>query len=132
MLIELYFANSKRKHREHYKVSMFRNELDTIRNIEDNIRGYHDLNLVGLGKIRTDKRVRFHQWDAKEVAVLERLRLLTSKPIVYTINVDYNDLANVSVGFPGRRLSAATIFFWAVQFVVDIFEGFLPNERKIC
>ncbi|KAH7717410.1 obg-like ATPase 1 [Aphelenchoides avenae] len=71
-------------------------DMDTIATIEDNVRGYTDHYDSRLGEVTTDERVRYHDWTEKELAVLERIRLFTAKPIVYAVNMDVEDFANAS------------------------------------
>ncbi|KAH7713725.1 obg-like ATPase 1 isoform 1 [Aphelenchoides avenae] len=71
-------------------------DLDAIATIEDNVRGYTDHYRHGLELVTTDGRVRYHDWTEKELAVLERLRLFTAKPILYAVNMDVEEFANAS------------------------------------
>ncbi|KAH7695382.1 GTP binding domain containing protein, partial [Aphelenchoides avenae] len=71
-------------------------DLDTIATIEDNIRGFTDRYSSVLGEVTTDERVRYHDSTEKELAVLERIRLLTAKPIAYAVNMDVEEFANAS------------------------------------
>ncbi|KAH7703202.1 GTP binding domain containing protein [Aphelenchoides avenae] len=74
----------------------FRNDLDTLSTIKDNIRGsrrYFDGDKWSP-IILTDVRVRFHDWSEEELAVLERFPFLTAKPIVYILNLDDDAFAN--------------------------------------
>ncbi|KAH7707441.1 GTP binding protein [Aphelenchoides avenae] len=74
----------------------YRNDFDALETIVDNIRGFR-IEEHSLGSVTTDERVRFHDWDERELEVLERLRLLTAKPVVYVINMDQEEFVNVSV-----------------------------------
>ncbi|KAH7706311.1 hypothetical protein AAVH_26471, partial [Aphelenchoides avenae] len=73
----------------------YRNDFDALETIVDNIRGFR-IEEHSLGSVTTDERVRYHEWDARELEVLERLRLLTAKPVVYVINMDEEEFVNVS------------------------------------
>ncbi|KAH7718421.1 obg-like ATPase 1-like protein [Aphelenchoides avenae] len=68
-------------------------DLDAIATIEDNVRGYTDDYGRGLAHVTTDARVRYHDWTEKELDVLERMSLLTAKPIVYVMNMNADDFA---------------------------------------
>ncbi|KAH7694719.1 obg-like ATPase 1, partial [Aphelenchoides avenae] len=72
-------------------------ELDALNTIEENFRGYNRSGKQhGFPDFFTDERVRYHDWNEKELAVLERTRFLSSKPIVYVLNMDEADSANAS------------------------------------
>lgn len=67
------------------RVNLFyRNDLNALDMIEDNIYGY--LYYFDDGRqsavIVTDTRVRYHDWSKRELSVLKRIPLLTAKPIV--------------------------------------------------
>ncbi|KAH7718109.1 GTP binding domain containing protein [Aphelenchoides avenae] len=72
-------------------------ELDVLDTIEDNLRG-HDQSgrQLGFPVVITDQRARYHDWSESELAVLERIRLLSAKPMVYVLNLDKEDFANSS------------------------------------
>ncbi|KAH7718125.1 GTP binding domain containing protein [Aphelenchoides avenae] len=72
-------------------------ELDALNTIEDNLRGDDQSGRqLGFLDVITDQRVRYHDWRESELAVLERTLLLSSKPIVYVLNMDEEDFANAS------------------------------------
>ncbi|KAH7718121.1 GTP binding protein [Aphelenchoides avenae] len=72
-------------------------ELDTLETIEDNLSGVdRSGRRFGMWDVDTDRRIRYHDWSAKEEKVLEQMRLLSAKPIVYVLNMDEKDSANAT------------------------------------
>ncbi|KAH7706508.1 hypothetical protein AAVH_26254 [Aphelenchoides avenae] len=79
------------------KNDTFRDDLDALTTIADNVRGYRDIGGERDGRrVITDQRARFHDWDERELAVLEQIQLLTAKPVVYLLNMDTEEFANAS------------------------------------
>lgn len=73
--------------------------MDVLTAIGDHIRGYRRFvySIYRSETVVTDRRARLHDWDERELAVLERIQLLTAKPILYILNVDAEEFANASV-----------------------------------
>ncbi|KAH7703596.1 putative GTP-binding protein, partial [Aphelenchoides avenae] len=71
----------------------FRHVHQVLENINETVRGY---TRYGEVTITTDTRTRYHDWEPEQVAVLERIRLLTSKPIVYIVAGDTAEFTNVN------------------------------------
>ncbi|KAH7698895.1 GTP binding protein, partial [Aphelenchoides avenae] len=79
------------------KNETFRDDLDALTSIAENVRGYRDDDHKFNGRrVMTDGRARFHDWDERELAVLEQIQLLTAKPVVYLLNMDTEEFANAS------------------------------------
>jgi len=67
------------RHLKHTKDKQKKLELDVIAKVEE--------------VVKEKKQVRFYEWKANEIEVLNTLQLLTAKPVVYVINMGEKDYA---------------------------------------